>query len=563
MRRLKNDADDYSPGGSHLKTSHLFVSVSAGLLALAGCLSFARHAAALPEPGSGPSHPAAAKKGLTYTKDIAPIIYNNCTSCHRAGEVAPFALQTYDDVRKHAQTIAAVTKSRYMPPWKADSHGEFVGERRLTSAQIQMIRDWMAAGAPHGDPADLPALPNFPKGWRLGAPNATYQPTESYTLDADGNDVYRCFVIPTHYDQDRYLSGIEIHPGNGKVVHHIIAYLDTSGSARALEAQEHLKDPKSPGYTSFGGPGFQPAGVLGGWVPGYDPVSLPKGVGIGLPKGSDIVLQVHYHKDGKPETDLSKVGLYFSKEPIDKEMRSLMLINPFFYLAPGEAHHEVKATLTVPDNITALDIVPHMHLIGHDMTVTAQMPDKTNMTLIDVPNWDFNWQSRYTYKQPVTMPKGTTLSLVAHYDNSTGNPRNPNSPPKDVTWGEQTTDEMCIAFIGYTVDAEHLTKGAGASDRAEFGAALAQGIAQELIDMYDKDGDGKLSVDEMTNLITQMQTRHTPGTGRLPATADPHKLAQMAITLCDKNGDKELDADEMAAALKMMRAFGQGHGTKQ
>jgi hypothetical protein len=543
-----------------MKSSFLFVGVGTALLALTGCLPFALQASALSKPDSEPGRSGATKgkKGLTYTRDIAPIIYNNCTSCHRAGEVAPFALQSYDDVRKRAQTIAAVTKSRFMPPWKAASHGEFVGERRLTASQIQTIRDWMDAGAPQGDPADLPKLPNYPKGWRLGAPDVMLQPTDAYTLGADGNDVYRCFVIPTHNDQDRYLSGIEIHPGNGNVVHHIIAYLDTTGKARALEAQAHSEDPKSPGYTSFGGPGFTPTGALGGWVPGYDPVMLPKGVGIPLPKNADIVLQVHYHKDGKSETDLSKVGLYFSKAPIDKQMRTLMLVNPFLYVPAGEAHHEVKAGITIPDNITALDIVPHMHLIGHDMKVTAQLPDKTTRTMVDVPEWDFNWQTRYTYKQPITLPKGTTLSLVSHYDNSTSNARNPNSPPKEVSWGEQTTDEMCLAFIGYTLDSEHLTKGVGAGDQIEFAVATVKEIAQEMIDEFDKDGDGKLDADELAAMIAQLQQRRIPGAGRVPTQSDPKKMAQMAITFCDKNGDKKLDADEMANMVRMLRGAGKG-----
>jgi hypothetical protein len=507
---------------------------------------------------SSPAKPAAAPR-LTYTRDIAPIIYRNCTSCHRAGEVAPFALQSYQDVRKHAETIAAVTKSRYMPPWKADSHGEFIGERRLTPTQISMLRQWLDQGAPEGNPADLPKLPSFPSGWRLGPPEVVVQPAAPYTLAADGDDVYRCFVIPTHYDQDRYLSGIDVQPGNGKVVHHIIAYLDTTGKARELEAQAHAKDPASPGYTSFGGPGFQPEGALGGWVPGYDPVTLPEGVGILLPKGGDIVLQVHYHKDGKPETDLSRVGLYFSKRPVDKRMRSLMLINPFLYIPAGDAHYERKFALDVPENITALDIVPHMHLLGHDMKVNASMPDGATRTLVNVPDWDFNWQTRYTYKQPLELPAGTRLNLVAHYDNSTSNARNPNSPPKQVTWGEQTTDEMCIAFIGYTIDAEHLLKGAAVDDQPQVVKAMGKGIAGELITQYDKDNDGKLDVEELAALIAFMRQRGGAA-GRGRAAGDPRQMAQQAIALFDRNKDGQLDADEMMAVVGMMRRLGEGGG---
>lgn len=396
-----------------------------------------------------------AKARLTFARDIAPIIQSKCASCHRPGEVAPFSLLSYEDVSKHAKQIAMVTKSKFMPPWKADSHGEFMDERRLTDEQINTINAWSDAGSPMGDPKDMPPAPKFPSGWKLGPPDKVVGLTEAYKLEAEGRDVYRCFVIPTDLTEDKFVSAVEVHPGNRAVVHHVIAYLDTSGAARKLDEKE-----PGPGYTtSGGGPGFIPAGFLGGWVPGNEPRHLPDGTGSFVAKGSDIVLEVHYHKDGKPETDQTQIGIYYCKKPVDKRMRMMPVINPFFKIPAGADNHPVNASNAVFRDITIVNIIPHMHLLGRNMKVTATTPDKAEKPLINVPDWDFNWQMTYTYKDPVKLPAGTKISLIAHYDNSTKNLRNPNKSPRDVGWGEQTTDEMCLAFIGYTIDKEELTKG--------------------------------------------------------------------------------------------------------
>jgi mono/diheme cytochrome c family protein len=424
-------------------------------LAAALPMALAVHSAAR---GSAPPH-GASRTGkstrLTYARDVATIIRNNCATCHRPGEVAPFSLLDYQDIKKRARQIALVTKSRYMPPWKADSHGEFVDERRLTEEQIATLSAWANAGTPEGDPRELPPPPKLPStwnGWHLGPPDLVTGMPVSYKLGADGADVYRCFVIPTDGKEDRYISALEVHPGNRRIVHHVIAYLDTSGTARKLAAA----DP-GPGYTSTGGgPGFLPSGFLGGWAPGNEPHRLPDGIGNSLPKGADIVLEVHYHKSGKPETDQTKIGIYYAKGPVSKRIRILPVLNPFFKIPAGAPDQVVNASMPVFKNMTILAITPHMHLLGRSMAVFATLPDKTTRPLIRVPEWDFNWQITYGYKEPVKLPGGSTVSLVAHYDNSPRNPRNPNTSPRDVTWGEQTTDEMCIAFLSYTLDSEDL-----------------------------------------------------------------------------------------------------------
>jgi mono/diheme cytochrome c family protein len=420
-----------------------------------------------------------AKRVVTYAKDIAPILYQNCASCHRTGEIGPFALMSYTDAKKRAAQLVSVTESRFMPPWHADSHGEFRDERKLTPEQIATIREWVAAGSPEGSPSAVPAPPKFPQGWSLGKPDLTLEPTKAYTLAAEGGDVYRCFVIPSGQTEDRYVAAIEVRPGNAKVVHHVIAYLDVSGKAKQVEAQN--KDGQ-PGYTSYGGIGTTPSGALGGWAPGNLPRLLPDGVGTLLPKGSDVVLQVHYHRSGKAETDQTRIGIYFCKKPVDKRMRILPVFG-MLSIPAGEANYTVHGfPMNLGNDATILGVMPHMHLLGHDMTVTATMPDNSKKTLVHVPNYDFNWQTTYMYKEPVKVAAGTRVGLTAHYDNSSSNPRNPNRPPKQIGWGEQTTDEMCIAFVYYTIDKEELTKGITFVGGREFGrkrqsTAVAPGTA--------------------------------------------------------------------------------------
>lgn len=422
------------------------------------------------------AHSARPKDTVTFAKDIAPIVYKSCTPCHRPGEVAPFTLCGYEDARKRAAQIAAVVESRVMPPWKADSRGEFHDERRLSNDEIGLLKQWAAEGAKEGPRAATPPAPTFPSGWGLGQPDAALAPQEDYALAADGRDVYRCFVLPNPNDADRFLAAIEFKPGNRAVVHHVIAYLDATGQGRKLDAA----DP-GPGYSAGGGGiGFAPSGFLGGWAPGNYPRRLPEGVGIPWPKGSDIVLQVHYHKSGKPETDRTRIGLYYTRGAVDKKLYTLPLMQPLLMIPAGKADYTATAQLPVVFDASLLTILPHMHLLGTSINVTATLPDGATMPLIRIPRWDFNWQNTYAYREPVKLPKGTKLQLTATYDNTSANPRNPNSPPKLVTWGEQTTDEMCLAFLGFTVDSEHLTKGV-AANVPSFGSGRRRGILRRLL----------------------------------------------------------------------------------
>ncbi len=424
-------------------------------------LGLGAYASAVSNPDST-KKPKDAKSAVTYSKEVAPILYKNCLPCHRKGEVAPFTLESFHDASSKAALLKAVTSKRSMPPWKAESHGEFQDERRLSDKEIKLIAAWADFGAPEGDKKQLPPMPTFPKGWQLGEPDLVVEMPESYNVPADGKDEYRCFVIPTSFDSDRYVSALEFQPGNRKVVHHIIAYLDQNGKARKLDSGD-----SGPGYenpTAGSGPGFFPAGFMSGWAPGNDARFLPDGVGNLLPKGADIVLEVHYNKSGKPEKDKSRVGIHFSKTPVDKRVRIIPVINPFLNIPPGAERQEVPASHSVRRNITVLGAMPHMHMVGKTMRVIAEYPDKKEKQLVYIPDWDFNWQLNYMLKDPMKLPSGSQIKLVATYDNSTGNPRNPYNPPRAITWGESTKDEMCIAFVYYTADEEHLTKGISVSD---------------------------------------------------------------------------------------------------
>lgn len=389
---------------------------------------------------------------VTYARDIAPLLQQNCVTCHREGDVAPFALENYAQAKQWAPLIKDYTARRIMPPWKAvPGHGDFHDARHLTDDQIKAIAQWADTGAPQGDPKDLPAAPKLhaPGDWPLGKPDLVLQPVRAYHLEADGKDVYRNFTLPADFEKDRFVSAFDFQPGNRTVVHHMIAYIDETGASALAQDNKEAE----PGWSvAGGGSGIKDDDWGDGWAPGMTPRRLEPGVAVKIAKGAKLVLQVHYHKSGKPEVDHSKVALYWAAEPIQRVLHTAPLGNPFFRLKPNVARQEVKASMLVPFDAVVRQVLPHMHMLGTEMKVTAMLPDGTEKSLIWIKNWDFNWQMAYRYKEPVKLPKGTRISLVAYYDNTTANPYQPNNPPREVTFGEQTTDEMCFAFIGFTRD---------------------------------------------------------------------------------------------------------------
>ena len=394
--------------------------------------------------------------GVTYTRDIAPLFAQHCQSCHRDGDIAPFPLTSYDAAHTRRNKILRTVERRKMPPWPpVPGHGDFLEDRRLADADIARLRAWVAAGAPQGDPRDLPPPRVVPAQWTAGDPDVVLTPTVPFEVPAGDQDLYRCFVIPTAFAEDRYVTSAEFLPGDRRIVHHVLTYIDTSGQAEALDRG----DPE-PGYTCFGGPGFAGAQLgMGGWAPGARPIVVPEGVGMLLPAGARLVMQVHYHnRTGTVVQERSRVGLRFARATVDKRLRVIPVLNMGFRIPAGAERHVVRASFTLPPtwNLHAVAVSPHMHLLGREMRVTATYPDGTTRPLIYIDDWDFHWQGSYTFRQPVPLPGGTRLDVEAVYDNSTRNRRNPTSPPREVGWGDATTDEMCIAFIRATVDAERL-----------------------------------------------------------------------------------------------------------
>jgi hypothetical protein len=389
--------------------------------------------------------PMALAQAPTFSHDIAPIVYDNCVTCHRPGEVAPFPLINYADVKKRAEQIADVTGDRYMPPWKpVHDFGHFVGERRLTDAQIKLLADWAAAGAPEGDANQTPKPPQFPDGWSLGPPDKIVKMTTPYALKADGHDQYRAFVLPLDVTEDKYVSAVEFHPDNRKIVHHALFFLDSRGAAAKKEQATH---DGNPGYIAFGGPGFIPTGGLGGWVPGATAAPLPDGWGRLVRKNSDLVVQVHFHPDGKEETETFSLGIYYTK---DKPQHILAGGNAHSFkinIDPGDKNYVVTAKYTVPVDADLIGVAPHAHLICREMKATATMPDGAIIPLIWIKDWDFNWQGTYHYVEPIKLPAGSVVNMTYTYDNSADNIHNPNNPPKRIHYGEQTTDEMAFLFL--------------------------------------------------------------------------------------------------------------------
>jgi hypothetical protein len=451
----------------------------------------------------------------TFNKDIAPIVYENCATCHRPGQVAPFSLLTYSDAAKRASLIAAVTAKRYMPPWKAEpGYGHFQDERRLTDAQIAAIGEWARNGAPEGDPSQQPETPQFTSGWQVGKPNTVVTVPEPFHVPADGRDEFRCFVIPLNFTTDEYVKTVEFHPGNPRVVHHALFFLDTSGEARRLDAET-----PEPGYSCFGGPQIQPSGSLGGWAPGATPRPLPTGVAKTVSKGSDLVIQIHYHPSGKPETDQSSIGLTFGAAP-ENGLAGMVVGTRKIDLVPGDGHQEVTDWALVPENVDLIGITPHAHLLCREMKVDARLPDGKTVPLIWIRDWDFNWQGEYRYAAPVRLPKGTRIEMRYVYDNSAANSHNPSNPPKRVTFGEQTTNEMALLFLQVVLPRpedvprfrrefvinrldQFLSEG---GEPAGLGRRIAERL-QAAVSMFDTNHNGTLEPDERAAMLRFLADR--------------------------------------------------------
>lgn len=390
----------------------------------------------------------ATARGVTFHRDVAPILHRNCTRCHRDGQTAPFALVTADDAKAHARQIVEMTRRRLMPPWRAvHGFGEFKDERRLSERDIATLAAWVDGGSPAGDEADALQEPRFNDEWQLGKPDVVLKMPKPFSIPAAGSDVHQHFVLPTNAHDAHLISAVEFKPGNPRVVHHACFYLDNTATARKLD----LADP-ALGYGGQGGAGFEAFGTLRSWLPGQTPRRLPQGSGRAMPRGADLVLEIHYHPSGKVETDQSSLGLYYAPRKARQIVSEIQVLNHALEIPAGVARHRHASSYTLPTDVTLLDCAPHMHLLGREMKAVATCPDGRVVPLIWVQDWNYLWQEQYEYREPIRLPKGARIDVESWFDNSAANPLNPHSPPKAVEWGEQTTDEMSICHFQVTCD---------------------------------------------------------------------------------------------------------------
>jgi tetratricopeptide (TPR) repeat protein/mono/diheme cytochrome c family protein len=379
-----------------------------------------------------------AQAAVTFSKDVAPILYEHCATCHRPGAIAPFSLLTYDDARPQARALALVTRERTMPPWKPEpGFGDFTGEDRLTDRQIGIIQQWVDGGAVQGDPSMLPPAPHFADGWRLGQPDLVVTLKSPFVLGAGGPDVLRNFVIPIPTQSMKYVRGIEFRPGNTRVVHHANMRIDPTSSSRLLDDA----DPE-PGFSGLLVSGSFPDGFFLGWTPGQLPPLLPNGMSWRLEPGSDLVVQLHMHPGNSPETIQPSVGLFFTDTPPTRAPVMLRLGRQNIDIPAGASHYGVSDEYRLPIDVEILAVQPHAHYRARQIKGTATLPDGTTKPLILIKDWDFNWQDLYRYREPLKVPKGTTLSMEFTYDNSAANRRNPDRPTQHVRWGQNSNDEM-------------------------------------------------------------------------------------------------------------------------
>ena len=376
---------------------------------------------------------------MTFTKDIAPIVFQACVSCHREGGPGPFALTTYREVRQRATQIAQVTQSHFMPPWKVDPEvGHFVGQRTLTSSEIATIGRWATTGTEEGDPRALPSLPKSTDGWLLGKPDLIVTPEQSYTLPAQPNDAFRIFAIRLPVSRRTYVRGIEFHPGNARVVHHANIRVDSTNATRKLDDA----DPE-PGYDGLmPRSAVYPDGHFLGWTPGQVAPLVSADLAWTLDPGSDLVVQLHLQPSGAVEQVRPVIGLYFSDTPPTRTPTILRLGSQGIDIPPGESHYVIRDAYTLPVDMDLLAIQPHAHYRAKDIRGTATFPDGTTRVVMHINDWDFRWQHVYREVEPIALPKGTRLSMEYVYDNSADNVRNPQLPPQRVLWGQRSRDEM-------------------------------------------------------------------------------------------------------------------------
>ena len=501
---------------------------------------------------------AAAKAKPTFTEDVAPIIYNNCTECHRDGQAAPFMLKNYNDVKKRARLITKVTQDRYMPPWHpVEGHGKFVDERRLTDDELATLKNWHDSGMAEGPADKLPEPPKFASDWLLGEPDLIVKMPKAYTMRADGSDIYRSFCIPMDLKEDKWVAGFEVRPSARAVLHHVIIRIDQSGEARKADGANG-----TPGFSGMRGIGRSSRGSrrgssndvfsgslggLGGWAVGGTPRILPLGLARKLPAGADLVLNSHFHPSGKEEEEQTTIGLYFTDKKPDRTLIGFQVPPVFGSISgldipAGESNYELKSKFTTPVDIDLVGVGAHMHYIGHTAKAHATLPDGTVKSLFYIDDWDFNWQGRYTYDVPIRLPAGTTVEGTVSFDNSAANPHNQFNPPRRIRWGLESTDEMGSVIFSAVPASE--------MDLDEFNAAVRNHAVDEARLMAERrfgsrGGSGRGNRGGIADRLEQFRSSRPGGNNSSRLGGDWRGRLGERLRELDKNDNGEIEPDEI------------------
>ena len=495
-----------------------------------------------------PKTPAAvSNKKVTFNQDIAPIIHTKCSSCHRPGQSGPFSLLTYQDVSSRSRTLQAVIDSGYMPPWKpVHQEGVFSNERQLSKQEIEKIRQWTQHGTPEGQ-GPSPSPPEFPNGWKLGEPDLVIAMPNAFNVPANGPDIYRSFVFPLQLPEDKWIKAIEYRPTATSSVHHAIFLLDESGNARKLDGSDG--QPGIEGMNFLGGGlsqnikekmgNLNPRKVqqdtpvnnalgrsLGAYVPGWTPARLPRDLALKLPQGSDIVMQTHFHPSGKKEQEQGQIAIYFADVPpsqliVPIQVPPMFGVTTGLKVPPGEKNYVIQDSFQLPVDVELVSVGAHAHYICREIKMTAQWPDGTRQRLLQIDDWDLDWQDRYYFKDRIRLPAGTVLTSKLVYDNSSDNPENPNDPPKEIRWGRESGDEMGSVNLQVVAVDENSRPSLESAIHKHFLQSISKGSLVDLLMQLDTNRDGGLQKKEAP-----------PGMAK-------------RFNLLDRNRDGKLDPNEL------------------
>jgi len=393
-------------------------------------------------------------RAITFSRDVAPILQKNCQTCHHPGDIGPMSLMNFRDSRPWAKSIKKAVTDRTMPPWSAHPDvGEFVNDVSLSDEDINTVVAWVDQGAREGDKSDLPAALEFNEaGWKQGEPDIMFQYPEPYNVGAEVEDEYRCFVMPIGTANDIWLKSTEYKPGDRAVVHHFIAFIDRTDTSKKLDDAT-----PEPGFECDMASGnITQLKLVGAWAPGNNPERTAEGTALKIPGNSYLVLQIHYHNTtGEDRMDQSMIGMYAASEVIHQEPQIELCSAWVLNIAANDPNSYHTARWHARKDMTIGSIAPHMHLRGKSMKVYIQKPGEEEKLALWVPNFDFNWQITYRLKEPLQLPKGTWVRMESIHDNSAGNPNNP-APEVEIHWGEESNNEMAIAWLGLLIDDQDL-----------------------------------------------------------------------------------------------------------